>query len=181
MGAGSWTVSRLTSRSWKREGATLRHALGEEHTGEQEIKERNSRSDQQSASLPRAVRSSGERRRRQHSQRGGDSIQEGDQPQGEKTLGGVTTQPGLFLPVSAECGAPPGRHCPRNEVAEPPHSSGTRLWRGTIRGQWGQDLPAVTEGHRQKPRGGPICSLSVLVSPVNWEWCSCFSVVQVKG
>lgn len=122
-----------------------------------------------------------ERRRRQHSQRGGDSIQEGDQPQGEKTLGGVTTQPGLFLRVSAECGGPPGRHCPRNEVAEPPHPSGTRLWGGTIRGQWGQDLPAVTKGHRQKPLRGPICSLSVLVSPVNWEWCSCFSVVQVKG
>lgn len=38
------------------------------------------------------------------SQRGRDSTREGGQPLGKKALGGVTTQPGRFLPVSAECG-----------------------------------------------------------------------------
>lgn len=40
------------------------------------------------------------------------------------------------------------------EEGPSPQPSGTRLWGGTIRGQWGQALPAVTEGHRRKPRGG---------------------------
>lgn len=58
-----------------------------------------------------------------------------------------------------------------------PHPSGTRLWGGATHGQWGQDLPAVTDGPDGSLAEARNCSLSVLVSPVNCEWCSCFSVV----